>query len=139
MNRPSLKRSFFQRLLGKPATTLPLDSGCWTNDTKRIVVDLDRAPELSQPYGALRIEASTLPRRILVVRDAEGNYRAYCNHCNHGGRHLDPVPGTEYLQCCSVGKSTYTVEGEVVSGPAALPLTVYPTHVEGHLLYVDIA
>lgn len=112
------KRKWWQRLLGIPATGVPQDPGCWSYEDGTLTVDLARAPELEPASGALRIEADALPKRVLVVHGEDGEYYAFCNKCQHAGRRLDPVSNPGSLQCCSVSKSSYDYEGNILSGPA---------------------
>jgi len=133
-----LKRNIFQRILGKCITQEPEDDGCCVFSGGKVVIDLNRAPELDQPGGAIRLEGNNLPERILVVRGDDGKYRAFCNRCSHAGRRLDPVPGTETVQCCSMGVSTFDYEGKVLAGSAKKPVTVYPVNVENKKLTVSI-
>ena len=103
-----------------------MDEGCWTFDDGKIVVDLARAPELSSNYGAIRLEAKTLPERILVIRGDEGQFYAFQNRCTHGKRRLDPMPGKQQVQCCSIGKSIYDYQGKIISGSAKNDIKTYP-------------
>jgi nitrite reductase/ring-hydroxylating ferredoxin subunit len=121
-------RNLFQRILGIPQTRIPADAGCWRLEEGKLRIDLERAPELAEAFGAVRIEAEDLPHRVLVMRDGDGRYRAFRNACSHGKRRLDPVPGTRTLCCCSVGRSTFDYEGAVLSGAAKQP--VHPLAVE---------
>ena len=115
----SLKRSFIQRILGTPATGVPQHSDCWNYEDGKITIDLTKAIELTSPSGALRLEGNNLPVRVLVVYGEDGEYRAYQNRCTHiGHRRLDPVPGTNTVQCCSVNKSTFDSDGQKICGPA---------------------
>lgn len=109
---------FFKRLFGVSQTKKPRDHRCWRFLGKKIELDLNLAPELSSPGGALRLEAPGLPVRVLLWRDKEGDLRAWENRCAHMGRRIDPVPGADRLMCCSIGKSTYELDGRVVSGLA---------------------
>lgn len=114
-----LRRSIFQRLFGMPVTDKPKDDGCWTYADDRIEIDLSRSPELSQKGGSIRLEGKNIPRRILLIHGEDDSYHAFSNRCQHmGGRRLDPVPGTETVQCCSVNKSTYDYRGNPLFGPA---------------------
>jgi nitrite reductase/ring-hydroxylating ferredoxin subunit len=134
-----LKRSLFQRLLGIPVTTKPLDPGCWTYSDGKVTIDLKRASELQKPGGAIRLEGANLPERLLVVFCEDGRYRAFHNRCTHvGHRRLDPVPGTNTVQCCSVSKSTYNFEGNKIYGPNPKPIRTYLTDTEGDRLIVTI-
>ncbi|MBI9085995.1 MAG: Rieske 2Fe-2S domain-containing protein [Desulfobacterales bacterium] len=129
-----LKRNIFQRLLGICATKKPADEGCWTFEAGTVTVDLARAPELAQPDGALRLEGKNLPARILVVKGDGDTWHAFKNRCAHAGRRLDPVPGTGQVQCCSVGKSTYDADGNILSGSARKGIVAFPiTEKEGRL------
>jgi len=134
----TLPRNVWQRILGIPETKRPHDTACWSVSDGRIIVDLTRAPELSQPFGAIRIEGKATSERVLVFRDGAGNFRAVCNRCGHAGRRLDPVPGTETIQCCSMGHSTYDYDGKVVSEAAVKPVRPYRVRTEGTRLIIDL-
>jgi nitrite reductase/ring-hydroxylating ferredoxin subunit len=114
---------FFKRLFGICETKPPQDENCWSNQINHVVVDLKKAPELNQPGGAFRLEGKGLPERVLVMRGNDGQAYAFINKCAHAGRRLDPQPGTPTVQCCSLGKSTYNYQGEVLSGSAKKPIS----------------
>jgi len=135
-----LNRSIFQRLFGTPATSKPQAPDCWTYADGKLTINLKKALELKKPGGALRFEGGDLPERVLVVFGADKKYRAFKNRCTHiGHRRLDPVPGTNTVQCCSVNKSTYGIDGKKIYGPAPKPITPYPTAVKGDRLVVTIS
>jgi len=132
----TLNRALWQRVFGIPATKRPADPGCFEIGDDRLTVDLDRAPELTEPGGAIRLEGGDLKHRILVVHGDDGRYHAFKNRCMHMGRRLDPVPGSHTVQCCSVGKATYDYEGNLVSGSAQGPIEVLPVTVDGRKLVI---
>ena len=134
-----LQRNFFQRLFGIPVTSKPQDPACWKYSDGRLSIDLDRTPELSKPFGAIRLEGGNLPHRILVITDENGEHRAFKNRCTHlGHRRLDPVPGTATVQCCSVNKSTYDYNGKKVFGPAPQDIQSFTVDKEGDSLIVHL-
>lgn len=134
-----LDRSFFARMLGIPATKPPADPGCWSYANGVITVDLSRAAELRNAGGGLRVEGDGVPVRVLIVRSGKGEYLAYHNRCSHiGHRRLDPVPGTDTVQCCSVNKSTYDPSGKCIHGPGKKPLRQFPVAVDGDRLTVSV-
>jgi len=134
-----LKRSFLQRLLGKSATTEPGIEGSWNYADGTLTIDLRKALELKAPGGAMRFEGKNLPKRVLVVHTEDGEYRAFHNRCTHlGHRRLDPVPGTDTVQCCSLNKSTYDSVGNKIFGPAPHPITRYPVKKEQEILIVSM-
>jgi len=134
-----LKRSFLQRLLGISATSKPGVDGCWNYADGKLTIDLGKALELQTPGGAIRFEGKNLPKRVLVVCGEDGEYRAFHNRCTHlGHRRLDPVPGTDTVQCCSVNKSTYDSGGNKIFGPAPHPISRYPVKKEQENLIVSV-
>ena len=134
-----LKRSFFQRLLGISATTKPGIDGSWNYADGKLTIDLGKALELKTPGAAIRFEGKNLPKRVLVVCGKNGEYRAFHNRCTHlGHRRLDPVPGTDTMQCCSMNKSTYDSGGKKIFGPAPHPITLYSVKKEQENLIVLI-
>lgn len=120
-----LKRSIIQRILGVPATGVPLERESWSYEGGLLVINLEKTRELSHTGGAVRIEGRGLPDRLLVVNGYDGRFHAYSNRCMHMGRRLDPLPGTETIQCCSVMKATYDYSGEKLEGPARGPVRTY--------------
>jgi nitrite reductase/ring-hydroxylating ferredoxin subunit len=138
METPTLQRNIFQRLFGICATSPPSDEGCWTFEDGKLTIDLTRAPELNDRNGAIRLEKKNLPERVLVVHGNDDSYHAFKNRCAHAKRRMDPIPGTEQIQCCSVGKSTFDYSGMRLSGSAKKDIETYPVTVETDKLIIDI-
>jgi nitrite reductase/ring-hydroxylating ferredoxin subunit len=133
-----LKRGIFQRIRGVCATGEPKDPTCWTYGSGRVVVNINQAPELFERDGAMRLEGRGLPRRILLVHGGDNRFHAFANECTHGKRRLDPVPGADTLQCCSMGKSTFDYAGQVLYGPAKEPLTEFELEVASGKLIISL-
>ena len=117
---------------------MPRDGDCWSYQDGRFILDLARAPELERPGGSLRLEGKNCPERILVICGDDMQFYAYRNRCEHKGRRLDPIPGEDKIQCCSVGKATYDYEGKIMAGPAEGALTAYRVEMNGGKLVVTI-
>lgn len=129
----------FKRLFGICETRPPADSGCWTYKDGRLEITLEKAPELSRKGGAVRIEGSGLPKRVLVVHGEDGKFHAFPNRCTHiGHRRIDPVPGEDRIRCCSVGKSTFDYSGKRVSGSARESLEPLPAESDGSRLLISL-
>ncbi len=140
MGTKFINRSFFQRLLGIPATARPKMDGCWNYADGKLTIDLSEAMELKTPGGAMRIEGKKLPKRVLVVYGEDGKYRAFHNRCTHlGHRRLDPVPGTDTVQCCSVNRSTYDANGKNIFGPTPHAIACYPVEKHQEKLVITIS
>lgn len=127
-----------KRILGICETRQPSDAESWRYENGRITARLGRMPELRRPGGAVRLEGGGLPRRVLLVHGADGRFHAFANRCTHMGRRLDPLPGKDRIECCSVSKSTYTYGGDPVSGAAKAPLETFPVEADGEDLRIRI-
>ncbi|ANT64390.1 MULTISPECIES: Rieske 2Fe-2S domain-containing protein [Prosthecochloris] len=138
MTVKKLDRNFLQRLLGIPATSKPQDAGCWAFRDGIVSLDLAKAGELSAPGGAMRLDGKGLPYPLLVAKSKDGKLHAFKNVCTHGKRALDPVPGTDTVQCCSIGTSTFRYDGTLVEGPAKGPLKVHDVKVNGQSAEIRI-
>jgi nitrite reductase/ring-hydroxylating ferredoxin subunit len=129
-----------RRLLGICATQLPANSACWTYADGKLEVILDKAPELSQKGGAVRLEGPPLPKRVLVVHGQDGAFHAFPNRCTHiGHRRIDPIPGEDKIRCCSVGKSTFEYSGRLISGSAKESLEPLALESDGTKLVISIS
>ena len=138
MGEKKLHRNIFQRIFGICATQQPSDEGCWTFDNGKIVVDLARAPELAEKNEAIRLEKKNLPERVLVIHGNDGEYHAFRNSCTHGKRRLDPIPETQQVQCCSIGKSVFDYNGKLMSGSAKDDIAIYDIVVEDGKLVITV-
>jgi len=125
----TLDRNIFQRLFGLCATKLPSDPQCWTVNDGKVEIDIIKAIELKNPGTAIRLEGKDLYERLLVCHGNDDKYYAFVNKCKHMGRRLDPVPETQTIQCCSIGKSTYDYSGHALSGPAKGILHTFPVKI----------
>jgi len=130
--------SFIKRLLGICQTEIPQNVHCWNYDGKELTVDLSMAPEVSQAGSAMRIEGKTLPNRVLVVHGDDNEWYVFKNKCTHGGRRLDPLKGESKLQCCSIGKSEFDYQGNILGGSAKKNIVGYPVELNDKTLTVKL-
>lgn len=135
---PDVKRNLLQRILGQCATPEPRDKECWSYAPPYARVELGKAPEVARRGGAVRLEGHGLPKRVLLVHGADGRFRAFVNHCGHGGRRLDPVPESSEVQCCSIGKSTFDYDGRLLRGASKKDADLLPVEVRDGYLQILI-
>ena len=125
----------WKRIFGISNTSQPQDPDSWKVEGERLILELQRLPELQAPAGAVRLEGKGLARRVLIVHGKDGAYHAFENRCTHMGRRLDPLEGREQVRCCSVSKSTFDYEGKPVSGAARKPAHIFETReTDGRLI-----
>jgi nitrite reductase/ring-hydroxylating ferredoxin subunit len=131
---------WIKRIFGISDTPLPQDQGSWQlGESGEVVVDLACTPEISKPGSAIRLEGQGLGERILVIHDADGTYRAFGNRCTHMRRRIDLLDGGAGLMCCSVSKSRFSFEGEVLGGPAKGPIKVFPVEMDMRKLHIKLS
>lgn len=139
MSTVFLQRSIWQRIFGISATDKPENEKGWQYEAGKLIISLDKTPELEKPGTAVRFEGTGLPVRVLVVFGEDEKYRAFQNRCTHfGHRRLDYVPGTDTVQCCSINKSTYKFNGEKICGPNPSPINTYPVEMSEGKLHIRI-
>ena len=129
------ERTLFQRIFGISATGRAAE-GSWTLDGKNLKIDTGKLPELSSPGTGVRIEGSGLPERVLLIRGTDGELHAFRNRCTHGGRRLGP--SGDGVQCCSVGKSFFDMNGSILSGSAKKNIKKYKTSRENNYIIIEL-
>jgi len=134
----TVERNIFQRLFGLCATKEPSDPQCWTVKDGKVEISLNKAGDLKNPGSAIRLEGKQLPNRLLVCHGTDDQYYAFVNKCKHMGRRMDPVPETQSIQCCSIGKSTYAYSGKSVSGLAKEALDTFPVEKSTDTLVIKL-
>jgi Rieske Fe-S protein len=74
----------------------------------------------------------------LLIRTAEGDYKAFTAVCTHLGCTVQYKAGNKQIWCaCHNG--AYDLEGRNVSGPPPRPLEIYQVHVTGDEIVVEKA
>ncbi|MEX2295302.1 MAG: Rieske (2Fe-2S) protein [Gemmatimonadota bacterium] len=109
--------------VGACASVLPLTMRP-TGGTLRL--PLDAHPDLARAGGSLRVRTEGEGLLVYILALDDGTFAALSPICTHQGCTVG-VEGV--LLVCPCHGSTYTREGNVVRGPAALPLTRYATRV----------
>lgn len=128
---------FLDRVRG--VTHMPrLDNpDAWRYQDGTLVLALNVIPELATPGSAVRLEDEVVPEPLLIVHDADDAYHVFVNKCPHAKRKIDLVKGK--LECTSISKSTFDMEGGVLSGPTKTDLTSYALERRGDELVVTLA
>lgn len=83
-------------------------------------------PQLEQPGGYLRIRPVSSEDRLYVITTDRGRYAVLSPICTH----LECIVNVEGTRIrCPCHGSTFDLEGNVLQGPATLPLRRYPASV----------
>jgi Rieske Fe-S protein len=118
-NNPPAKKD--TTIVKTDTTSKPADAPKWEVSGSTIRVFLARVPELATfPSFILINEAATI-----VLRTADTNYTALTAICTHEGCFVSNFFDGKLI--CPCHGSTFSLDGAVVVGPAAAPLTRYTT------------
>lgn len=73
---------------------------------------------------------------IMIVRNSDTLFSAFSTRCTHNGCPVDPPTANGIIECpCHFAK--YTLEGEVISGPAPKRLLAYTVEKRGDSLFIS--
>ena len=106
-----------------------------------VVIDLARAPELSQTGGAVKLVDSARKLQIVVARPARNQFVALDQKCTHGGGPLIYVHRHKHLYCACWGHAKFALDGSVLRWPNSQkprPLRAHPVERRGSLLHVRV-
>ncbi|MBM4166898.1 MAG: ubiquinol-cytochrome c reductase iron-sulfur subunit [Ignavibacteria bacterium] len=129
-------------LLVGSITTLPLLSSCALNSfvtyttksfDKKISLDISRFPELNEIGNAIEFDVENIAQEIIVTKKSETEYLALSPVCSHLGCTVRKE--NSFFHCGCHG-STFSLDGNVMRGPAERPLTSFRT--EFHNNYLTI-
>ena len=104
----------------------------------KMVVYLDKIPELSDVGGAVKIVDESLGDNIIIARTGENEYVTASLHCTHRGVELEYDHERKLFKCSSAGGSKFTLDGKNAGGPAESPLRIYGNTVEGNTLIISL-
>ncbi len=91
---------------------------------RRVTVRVEEHPELAALGGSLKLRTEDAGKLIYLVRAPDGGFVAINPTCTHAGCTVRPQARTFDCPCHG---SSYDLRGNVLRGPAMLPLTTYPT------------
>lgn len=100
--------------------------------TEDFTVKISEVPELQEIGKTALVDAGTL-RPIAITHIAEGDFIVTGTECNH--QHCGVTRSGDGWRCPCHG-STFTLEGDLLGGPATAGLTVYDWTLDGDLLTI---
>jgi len=97
-----------------------------TLEEKQITLDLEKAPSLGDVGNAVSIVNPDRHIQIIVVHVAQKDYIALSRLCTHANQVISYNRKRGVMQCNGYNHSIFDLSGEVVKGPAEVPLKSYP-------------
>ncbi|MGW1891849.1 Rieske (2Fe-2S) protein [Streptomyces sp. NPDC002004] len=88
---------------------------------------VELGPESELPKGGVKLYRN---ENVVVSRGKDGSLKGFDTHCTHQGCAIRDLRGTE-LVCPCHGSKFDATNGQVLGGPASVPLTEVPVSVHG--------
>jgi Rieske Fe-S protein len=105
-------------------------------ESKKLIIDLNKHIKLKETGGWSAFEV--INRKVIVIHPAENDFKAFENKCTHKGGWLSYRYKDGFMQCALHG-SRFDTNGEVVRGPAQLPIHEFNVNVDKSELIIDLA
>jgi len=118
--------------------TPELDPASITHEDSRLLIKLDRAPELREVGSSANLIDEARRLDLIIVHSEPGRYCTLAGLCTHYPRPLTYLPGRRVLQCNNFNHSTFALDGSVVKGPATKPTAAFRTTRKGRVLVVEL-
>lgn len=131
---PFSRRGFFKRLL----PTLAAVFFVWPGRTARagkVAIPLDRVKRLKRVGGSITIRLKG--REVLLARHAEEGVSAVSPICSHEKCTVAYRRAVTRFECPCHG-SFFDLDGNVLNGPATLPLRTWPAWLDQGRIIVDL-
>lgn len=129
--------------------SLPVLSGCgfpiashipenaYSQNKDTIIVNLDKAPELSQVGGSVAITNTDKNIHLIVVKTGQDLFVVALNECPHREKLLGYDHNTEHFICAS-GKSEFRLDGSFIKGPVEKSLPIFQWYLEDNNLFIGL-
>jgi Rieske Fe-S protein len=100
-----------------------------------VCIDLTDAnnAELTKANGAMLIDVAG--DTIAVIRKSDTEVIAISDICTHAGCTMDFNAGTQQMDCPCHG-SVFSLDGQVVNGPARVPVKVYQASLANNMITI---
>ena len=117
----------------------PLNEEDYSIEKEKVIISLDKVPELSTTGGWINIISDDLPCALIIAKADDGdNYVVASNHCTHKGKSLNYDPKDKLFRC-SGGKGRFNIDGTVAGGPPEKPLKIYSYTIENGNLIINFS
>lgn len=103
------------------------------NNDLQVDLSLSEYSALNDEFGSVKLSSNN----IIVINTGGGNYVALSFICTHRSCSLSYNSSANNLPCPCHG-SVFDINGNVLEGPATLPLKKYTTVLDGNVLKIDI-
>lgn len=140
MDRRQLIRSSLAMagLPGLCCTTPEIPPASFTIQGAVLIIDLNKAPVLRKPGGAVRVVDLERKVNLIVAHPTRNRFAALDRSCTHGGAQVVYNGHNQTVQCTSWGHSEFALDGAMLGGSAKRPLRAYEIRRAGDRLEIAL-
>jgi len=103
-----------------------------------LTIDLSTEPVLSKVGGAVKIRHTALPDGMIIAHVEDNRFEVASLLCTHRGVEVEYDHAQNNFECASLGSSTFSFDGNRISGPAKKPLIEYEAVTTNSTLIIKI-
>jgi Rieske Fe-S protein len=101
-------------------------------------IDLSKEPILNQVGGAIKIKHASIQDSLIIAHVEKNKFEIASLLCTHRGVEVEYDHEESNFNCASLGNSTFSLDGKLLSGPADEPLKEYAAVLENSVLSIQI-
>lgn len=125
------RREFFGTVAAAVGAMVLLEPG--DAQAKTVAIKLSQVPQLNEVGGSVIVKIGG--EEIMLIRDGKGSVSALSPICTHAACYVSFNPKARTLDC-SCHKSSFSLNGKVLGGPAPTALKTYRATLEADRVVV---
>jgi len=103
-----------------------------------LTIDLSKEAILSKVGGAVKVKHTDIPDSLIIAHVEDNRFEIASILCTHRGVEVEYDHSQTNFKCASLGGSTFTIDGNNISGPAEKPLKEYAAVLKNRVLMIKI-
>jgi Rieske Fe-S protein len=122
----------------KVGDTLSIKPEALTRKDHELLIDLSKEPVLRQVGNAVKIKNEWIPQGVIIAHTEENTYHIVSLSCTHRGAEVEYDHQNRRFVCASLGSSKYSLEGQLMKGPAKKSLQPFTATLQDGILSIKI-
>lgn len=122
----------------KVGNTLAVRPEALTRKDNELLIDLSKEPVLNQVGKAVKVKNKLLPQGIIIAHTEENTFQIVSLSCTHRGVEVEYDHQNRHFVCASLGSAKYSLDGQLLKGPAKKPLQPFKAALRDGILSIKI-
>ena len=122
----------------KIGNTPAINPEAFTLTDNILTIDLSKEAILSKVGGAVKVIHTDIPDSMIIAHVEDNRFEITSLLCTHRGVEVEYDHSQTNFKCASLGGSTFTIDGNNISGFAEKPLKEYEAILKNGVLIIKI-